>query len=60
MSANNLLVADAAAFCAKQRDIRSEKRDRQVASSRDGWKAGCGLFFETQLFFNFKDAQNLF
>ena len=28
MSANKLLAADAAAFCAKQRDIRSEKRDR--------------------------------
>jgi hypothetical protein len=34
MSANKLLVADAAAFCAKQRDTRSEKRDRQVASGR--------------------------
>src|ERR1039458_3564136 len=30
MSANKLLVADVAAFCAKHRDIRSEKRDRQV------------------------------
>src|ERR1035437_8074060 len=30
MSANKLLVADAATFCAKQRDIRSGKRSRQV------------------------------
>ena len=33
MSANKLLVADAAAFCAKPRDIRSEMRDRQVGGA---------------------------
>jgi hypothetical protein len=30
MSANNRLVADAAAFCAKQREVCSEKPSRQV------------------------------
>ena len=30
MSANKLLVADAAAFCAKPRHIRSRKRNRQA------------------------------
>ena len=30
MSANKLLVADAAAFCAKQRQVRSGKRNRQA------------------------------
>lgn len=30
MSANKLLVADAAAFCAKPRHIRSGKRNRQA------------------------------
>ena len=35
MSANNVLVADAAAFCAKQKEAGSEKRFRQVAPSRD-------------------------
>ncbi len=47
MSANKLLVADVAAFCAKHRDIRSEKPCRQVGGvcgitvgsfSNPGWK----------------------
>ena len=39
MSANKLLVADAAAFCAKPRDIRSKKRDRQVTPGEGKGKA---------------------
>jgi hypothetical protein len=33
MSANKLLVADAAAFCAKPRHIRSGKRNRQAGGA---------------------------
>jgi hypothetical protein len=32
MSANKVLAADAAAFCAKPRHIRSGKRNRQAGS----------------------------
>jgi hypothetical protein len=39
MSANKLLVADAAALCAKQNKACSEKQSRQVASGRDGSRA---------------------
>jgi hypothetical protein len=35
MSANKLLVADAAAFCAKQNEVCSEKWFRQVMQNRD-------------------------
>jgi hypothetical protein len=41
MSANNWLVADAVAFCAKQKEVCSEKRFRQAAPCRSR------LFFES-------------
>ena len=39
MSANKSLVADAAAFCAKPRHIRSGKRNRQAGDGNQ--KAPC-------------------
>ena len=60
MSANNLfilrraaedgLAADAAAFCAKHGQGRSERLRRQAVVD---W---CRLFFEAQLVFDFSDA----
>jgi len=56
MSANNVLAADAAAFCAKHGQSRSEKRFRQVAPGRHR------LFFQAQLIIDLRDApcQKLF
>ena len=33
MSANKLLAADAAAFCAKQNELRSDRRRRQAGAA---------------------------
>jgi hypothetical protein len=54
MSANKLLAADAVAFCAKQRDIRSETLNRQVTPGERKGKRHF-LFFATQLISRFRD-----
>ena len=51
MSANKLLVADAAAFCAKQNKACSEKRPRQVTPGRNEGKAAIFYFLRPNWFF---------
>ena len=47
MSANKLLAADAAAFCAKQDELRSGERRRQAGAARKNQ----GLFVSGPEFF---------
>jgi len=51
MSANKLLVADAAAFCAKQKEVCSEKWPRQVTPGRKEGKAAISYFLRPNWFF---------